>query len=585
MLISRLYKFFTVPSTRPYDFRTIFWFTHSLTLAAIYASLALGKAFSSEYVVQDDARQHVFWMMRFLDPTLFPNDPIADYFQSVAPPGYTTLYQLVAYLGIPPLIFNKILPFVLGLLTTVYTFGVSMQFLSVPFAGFCSAAILNLSLWMRNDLVSGTPRAFVYPLFVAFIYYLVKHQRIGVWVVVALTGLFYPQYVLLESLVLVFMCLWRFVTEKRIKNISLLLGGLIVAGLVLLPYILTGNPFDPSISVDEARQYPEFWMGGRNSFFDIKFQEFWLFGERSGLIPERTPAILWTGLLFPFLYRYSPAVSLTNKVSRRVAIVIPIAISSVVLFFAAHAFLFKFHLPSRYTTHSSIVSMALISGITFAIVLEAILRWASARNSRKRLFRSRIGIWVTVLAIGTIVLYPISLEQFPRSSYQVGKSGDLYQFFKEQPIDTLVASLEPEMDNIPSFSQRSVLVAQEYSIAYHLGYYLQFRQRLIDLVTAQYSASLQPMKQSIEKYGIDFLVLNKSAFDPNYILQHLWLNGLRISIASNGDELAASIQEAVEFLQAGKIPALAYTLGSCSIYQTSSVLVLDASCISNTANP
>lgn len=62
-----------------------FWFSLSLTFSAIYSILGLREAFSSEYVVQDDARQHVFWMLRFLDPELFPQDLIANYFQSVAP--------------------------------------------------------------------------------------------------------------------------------------------------------------------------------------------------------------------------------------------------------------------------------------------------------------------------------------------------------------------------------------------------------------------------------------------------------------------------------------------------------------------
>ncbi|MGJ3254530.1 MAG: hypothetical protein ACFE0J_25860, partial [Elainellaceae cyanobacterium] len=73
-----------VPSTRT---ALVFWFCLSLTFAAIYSLLALQQAFSADYVVQDDARQHVFWMQRFLNPDLFPDDLIADYFQSVAPAG------------------------------------------------------------------------------------------------------------------------------------------------------------------------------------------------------------------------------------------------------------------------------------------------------------------------------------------------------------------------------------------------------------------------------------------------------------------------------------------------------------------
>lgn len=584
MISSRLYPFFTAPSTRPHQLRTLFWFTHSLTLAAIYASLALGEAFSSEYVVQDDARQHVFWMMRFLEPMLFPNDAIADYFQSVAPPGYTTLYQVAASLGISPLIFNKILPFILGLFTTAFAFGVSMQFLPVPFAGFCSAAILNLSLWMRNDLVSATPRAFVYPLFVAFIYYLSKHQKFGVWITIALTGLFYPQYVLVESGILLLSLIWQFAVARKPKDLILVVGGLGVAGCLILPYLMAENSFAPAITVAEARTYPEFWVGGRNAFFDSDFWSFWLLGERSGFIPKRTPAILWVGLALPVLYFYSNFFGLAKLITRKIAILIPIAVSCLVLFFAAHAFLFKLHLPSRYTLHSEIVCLALVSGMTLAIILEGILRGLRQKTAKNPLLRSRLGAWVTAIFVSAIVLYPITLEQFPRTSYQVGTQVDLYQFFKEQPIDILIASLEPETDNFPSFSQRSVLVAQEYSIAYHMGYYKKFRKRLLDLIKAQYSSSLQPMNQLIKKYGVDFLILNKSAFSPNYILQNIWLNGLRTSIAANQDELATAIQQSYESLQAGKIPAIAQTFGACSIYQTSSVLVLEADCISKIAN-
>jgi hypothetical protein len=40
----------------------------------IYSFLAMKEAFSAESVIQDDARQHVFWTLRFLEADLFPND-------------------------------------------------------------------------------------------------------------------------------------------------------------------------------------------------------------------------------------------------------------------------------------------------------------------------------------------------------------------------------------------------------------------------------------------------------------------------------------------------------------------------------
>ena len=145
------------------------WFFLSLLFAAICGVLGLKQALHGEYVVQDDARQHVFWMARFVDPDLFPHDLIADYFQSAAPYGYTALYRLMAEIGLDPLLFSKLLPMGLGLIVTGYCFGLALQIFPAPLCGFLASVLLNQNLWMRNDLSSGTPRAFAYPLLLAFL--------------------------------------------------------------------------------------------------------------------------------------------------------------------------------------------------------------------------------------------------------------------------------------------------------------------------------------------------------------------------------------------------------------------------------
>ena len=110
MLTKSLSQSLLAKKTKISQKQVLFWFTLSLIFAAGYAILALRQAFASEYVVQDDARQHIFWMLRFIDPNLFPDNLIADYFQSVAPAGYSNLYRVFAILGINPLLLNKLLP-------------------------------------------------------------------------------------------------------------------------------------------------------------------------------------------------------------------------------------------------------------------------------------------------------------------------------------------------------------------------------------------------------------------------------------------------------------------------------------------
>jgi hypothetical protein len=127
--------------------------------------MALPPAFSSEYVMGKDAREYLFWMHQFFDPDLFPHDLIANYFHSITPPGYAALYHLIASVGITPVLFSKLLPIVLGLITTGYCFAVCMQIFPCQLQAFFATLLLNQTLSMHDDVVSATPRAFFYPLF------------------------------------------------------------------------------------------------------------------------------------------------------------------------------------------------------------------------------------------------------------------------------------------------------------------------------------------------------------------------------------------------------------------------------------
>lgn len=86
-----------------------------------------------------------------------------------------------------------------------------------------------------------------------------------------------------------------------------------------------------------------------------------------------------------------------------------------------------------------------------------------------------------------------------------------------QPQDIRIASLAEEANNIPTFAQRSILVGREYAIPYHWGYYRQFRQRTLHLIRAQYSGDWATLQNFARKYGVDFWLLEKSAFALEYL--------------------------------------------------------------------
>ena len=576
-----------IPSNSPKKSSTIFWLILSLTFTTIYSLLVIKEAFRGEYIVQDDARQHVFWMRRFLDPELFPNDLIADYFQSVAPWGYKTFYWLFSQVGIDPIFLNKLLPLGLSLVTTFYCFGLCFQILPIPFAGFLASVLLSQNLWFQDDIASGTPRAFLYPLFLAVLYYLLRKLLLPFLVAIALLGLFYPQYVIVTGLILIIRIFnWeksQFYLSKNPQHYLFSGVGLGVSLLVILFYVLNSSNYAPIITASQAKILPEFGEAGRSVFFSQNYWDFFILGGRSGILPKQLflPHILIVGLLLPILLKskegknnnldhginFPRQLPLLKQISPNINLLFQILLAGVALFVIAHLLLFKLHLPSRYTNHSFRIVLAIGTAIVLCIILDRFFYWINQQLSCPK--RKILGL-IIIGILGILLISNMSLwKKISYPDYQKGKSPEIYQFFAQKPKDILIASLSEEANYIPTFSQRSVLFAWEYAIPYHLSYYSQIKQRATEFVWAQYHSDIQWMKNFINTYGIDFLILDREAFMPEYVLKNPWLRQWYYQM---GNQIEINLQN-------GKTPAIVDTIDKCSVLETEKLWVLEAKCI------
>jgi hypothetical protein len=549
---------------------TAVWLALSFGFAIYYGSLGLQKAFRADYVVQDDAREYVFWMQQFVNPALFPQDLITDYFKSITPSGYAAIYHLVATLGIQPLLLSKLLPMILGVLTTLYGFSVCLQLFPVPASGFMAMVLLNQSLWFRDDLSSSTPRSFVYPLFLAFLYYLLRRVRLGVMITIALQAFIYPPLVFITIAVL-FLRLWNWQRWRpRFQPGHILRFGVAagLACLALLPYAVSSSEFAPLVTKAEALTMPELYPGGRHPYFDPNPWRFWLTGQHSGILPPLLPPLIWVGLALPIVSR-SSRFPLVKQLKGEVVVLAQTALVSLGLFLAAHALLLRLFFPTRYTTHTWRIVLAIASGIVLTVLLDAMLL-ACAELARSGRWKSVVWKLTLTIAVGAVFfLFPTVTRNFPATNYRVSGEAALYEFLQQQPQDSLIATLSDEANNIPTFAQRPVLVGKEYALPFHLGYYRQIRQRSIELIQAQYSQNLASVQQVIRKYGVDFWLLDRAAFMPQYLTDKTWLQSFQ-----------PAFDQALTSLQQGKVPALTTRIKDCSAFESESVIVLQADCIS-----
>jgi hypothetical protein len=497
------------------------WFLVAMGYATACACVVLRRAFASPYVVADDAREHVFWMFRYIDPTAFPHDPVADYFQSLAPSGYAALYQLLAQCGVYPVTASKLLPPVLSIIAALYFFRVALRFFRSEGAAGLTTILFVQALWANSDLASATPRAFFYPLFVAFLYFHMNRRFSLVLLVIALEVAFFPPAALLSLGVLAWDCLaWRDGrprfrpwAERSVYWVFLSSFCLILA--LLLPYFHAMGASGPLISFSDARELAEFGPKGRVPVFFRGWVDYWVQGN-AGIhgIPTRPPWFV-LGFLWPLL-RLFPKRFPSLQAIPRGARPIPQMIGAALLLFAlAHLLLFQLYLPNRYTQSVTRILLTLLAGGVLCASVDGFLLWLGEKerdHSRRALVLLSGAAVVLLLTLAG----PLLFTRLVGVEYVVGRYPALYEFLERQPSAIRIATLSDEGGNLPCFVRRSVTMSAECAVPFHPQYYLPLRDRGVQMAKAQYSGSILEIETFLQDQAIDLWILDRNAFSKNY---------------------------------------------------------------------
>jgi uncharacterized membrane protein YhhN len=336
---------------------------------------------------------------------------------------------------------------------------------------------------------------------------------------------------------------------------ELMILGLAIA--TLLPYVFSQSEFAPTVTAAQARTMPEFLPGGRLPFFYPNLIRFLIDGTDSGIQISFNPPLIILGLLLPILAYYRNP--LLEKLSPNWTVLPQLAGTGLVGFSLAHLLFVKLHFPSRYTTHSWRVVMAIAAGIVLSIAIEHSKSW----------LQPKLRLVLLIVLGGLILLFPhLAWKQFPETAYGVGANPALYEFLKTTPKSSMTAYLGSDASYLPLGSNRPTLTATEYAVPFHLGYYQTIRQRTLDLIQAQYSPTLEPAKRLIQKYQIAYWLIDQNAFTPDYVRNYKWL---RI--------FEPERREAIATLESGQTPALEKLMPQCAVAKTGTVTILNPQCI------
>lgn len=205
---------------------------------------------SDPFRVPIDVQNH-YWMAKFQDPTLFPDDPLVfdTLLQKITIGNFSILiyprslgYGLLFWVGslfISHIWLSRLLIFLLLPATVffLYRYGVRLcnqrlgLTLSVVFVLFNLASPDSLSL------ASGLQRTFALPLFISFIYYLSNRNYWGACLLTIMAALFYLPNVPVMGLTFLLALIWDKegglgFQNKRLDRLVSLLTALVISGLL-----------------------------------------------------------------------------------------------------------------------------------------------------------------------------------------------------------------------------------------------------------------------------------------------------------------------------------------------------------------
>jgi hypothetical protein len=491
------------------------WSAAALAFTLLFAGRTMAPAFGGGDVAQSDARQHIFWAARFRDPELFRDDLIADYFQSVAPPGYSALYRALSWV-MDPLVAGTLLPFLLGSAAALFTFLLVRRLHPAPAGAFLASVLLSWYVWQYDDLSSAGPRAFLLPLLAAQLWSLAAGRLALAVGLVALAALLYPHAGALGLALLgVRLLRWRGWRPEPARQRSAWLAfaaAAVLVGGLLAPSQLAGSPFGPAVTAAQARTMPEFGEHGRNAFFITGAYRYWLWSDRSGLDLRVSDAqfpivpilleYLALAALLPLLLLVRRRLPAARLVDRRAIILVQLLAASFGLFFLAHLLLFRLHLPDRYVKWSLPLALAVAAGLALGILIEATA--GRVAPYRRRLVAGGLGIGLAI----ALAVYPADYD----GGFVHDHRPAVTAYLRAQPKAILVAGVSADTDSVPTFAHRRILVSRKYAIAYHLGYYGELRQRMEALIDAYYAESPSEIADFAAHYGVDLFLVNRAAF-------------------------------------------------------------------------
>ncbi len=465
--------------------------------------------FLNSYIINDDTRQQLYWMQRWLDPALYPESILNEYAMRYVPWGVQSLY-FVAATVVSPLLFSKLLTGVLFVLMAMFAYWVGKS-MADEALGLSMVAVYWAMPIFLHSISGGLSRAFAGPLMLLFILAWVRRVRWLMAGALLLQAFFIPYiFILCGGSIGLAMIAWRFELTSPppflVKWSDYVISALACCGLLAWRSQMHQAGFGPMASMADMTGRPEFSEAGRFGILPVP-SLFWELFVRpfeyiapfrdGGPVVGGIGVAVCVGLLFFGIRGFQ-----WKSVKSSAVVWLSIGSASFALYILARLILLQLFIPSRYLEYTMNILYCCLLGCALVGV---------CRYFRLKRETFMVGVLVTGFVIGCVRLQGVAL-------YDYTHDRPVCEFVRSTTDkDVLVAGHPYQMDNLLTFGQRNVFVSYELAHPWCVGYWKVIQPRLEDLFKAYYSSDLLEIIGFCQRNSVDYLVVDEQFFEDEFI--------------------------------------------------------------------
>jgi hypothetical protein len=451
------------------------------------------------HVLEWDARAFTLTAFRFHGSGLFPDDLVVDAMARYDTPLWKAVYWL-GTLVTDPVEVSKLLPFVLfGVIVwQAYRLGRAR---GGPVLGVTCVLALAHCSFVWNRLAGGNPRAFGFPLVVAFARYAMEGAEKRVLLVLIIAGLSYPSALMVCAPVWVVLTLGRGRGPLLRAVAAGMIAALLAAGSLWGDARLGGPP-----TASEAAQLRLLQEGSAQpysplpSFSTAIRRELPLPFRGDGETWRGLPGSGWLGLGALVLALGASIVQLRRRGERpspAAWVLVLLPLSGLAAALLAQGLAYRFYLPQRMLQ----LAWLPIFLLALPILVERVLR--------RPLTAALVTSVFLLVCSGDGLAIAENLTDFSLKWTPVMRG------VAALPKDALVAAHPERGSYVQLFAHRRALVSSSTNMPFFAGYARELDRRTEAFFRAYYGRDLDALRALRRDFGVDFVLVDQRDFDDD----------------------------------------------------------------------